>query len=319
MNPDLDWRPGAGREALAQRAGLYRRLRRFMDQRGILEVETPMLSRGGATDRHLHSLACAQPDGSRRWLHTSPEFPMKRLLAAGSGAIYQICRVFREGERGRLHNPEFTLLEWYRPGFDHHLLMDELEELLAELRPGWRCSRVTYAGVFRERLDLDPHEAQVEVLREAARIAGLRVERLEGDRDDWLDLLFSHCIAPTLGRGGPCLVHDYPASQAALARVRPGTPPVAERFELFIEGMEIANGFHELTDAAEQERRFLEDNRRRGEAGLPAMPPDHRLLAALEAGLPDCAGVAVGLDRLLMALHGHRHIDQVLAFPWERA
>ncbi len=319
MNPARDWHPVADWKALTERARLYRRIRAFMEQRGLLEVETPMLSQAAATDPHLHSLSCEPPGTAMRWLHTSPEFPMKRLLAAGSGPIYQICRVFRAGERGRLHNPEFTLLEWYRPGFDHHALMDELETLLQALRPGWRCSRLSYDEAFREHLGLDPHQAELEELRQAAEAAGLRVEGLEADRDDWLDLLLSHCIAPHLGTGAPCLLYDYPASQAALARIRPGNPPVAERFELFIDGIEIANGFHELNDAAEQEWRFREENRRRTEQGLPEMPVDQRLLGALAGGLPDCAGVAVGLDRLLMALHGHEHIDQVMAFPWERA
>lgn len=241
---------------------------------------------------------------------------MKRLLAAGSGPIYQLCRVYRGEESGRLHNPEFTLLEWYRPGLDHHALMDEVADLLRDLGvppPG----RVTYGEVFAERVGLDPHSADIDCLVRRAAALGFLSE--PADPAVLLDFLFSELVAPGLGQGGAMFVHDYPLHQAALARVRPGNPPVAERFELFMNGMEIANGFHELADAAEQQRRFEQDNQRRRAAGLPAMPLDEHLLAALAHGLPDCAGVAVGVDRLLMALTGAARIDDVLAFPFDRA
>lgn len=316
-----DWRPQATRELLERRAALLARLRAFMAERGILEVETPHLSRAAATDPHIHSLTLSvrRPGDDvavRCWLHTSPEFPMKRLLAAGSGPIYQVCRVYRGEESGRLHTPEFTLLEWYRPGFDHVALMDEVAELLGGLGVSG-VQRVTYGDAFMERVGLDPHAADTDCLVRRAAALGFLSE--PADPAVLLDFLFSELVAPGLGQDGAVFVHDYPRHQAALSRVRPGTPPVAERFELFMNGMEIANGFHELADAAEQRRRFEGDNVRRRAAGLQAMPMDEHLLAALGSGLPDCAGVAVGVDRLLMALAGAACIDDVLAFPFDRA
>jgi lysyl-tRNA synthetase class 2 len=315
------WRPLATRELLVRRALLLRRIRAFMAERGILEVETPHLGAAAATDPNIHSLTLSVRRGAaditvRRYLHTSPEFPMKRLLAADSGPIYALGRVYRGDECGRRHNPEFTLLEWYRPGFDHVLLMDEVAELLREVGIAV-AGRTTYGEVFAERVGLDPHTADLDCLVRRAAALGFLSE--PADAATLLDFLFSELVAPLLGRDGAEFVHDYPQHQSALARVRPGHPPVAERFEVFIGGMEIANGFHELADAAEQRRRFEQDNRRRRAAGLPAMPVDEHLLAALAHGLPDCAGVAVGVDRLLMALTGATHIDQVLAFPFDRA
>ncbi len=316
-----DWQPQATRELLEQRAQLLHRIRAFMEGRGILEVETPHLSRAAPTDPHIHSLTLSvrrpQDDLTVRcWLHTSPEFPMKRLLAAGSGPIYQLCRVYRGEEAGRLHNPEFTLLEWYRPGFDHVALMDEVADLLKSLGVT-EVQRMSYGEIFSARVGLDPHSADIDCLVRRAAALGFLSE--PADPAVLLDFLFSELVAPGLGQGGAVFVHDYPQHQAALARVRPGNPPVAERFELFMNGMEIANGFHELADVAEQQRRFEQDNQRRRAAGLPAMPLDEHLLAALAHGLPDCAGVAVGVDRLLMALTGAARIDDVLAFPFDRA
>ena len=245
---------------------------------------------------------------------------MKRLLAAGSGAIYQMCRAFRDGESGRLHNPEFTLLEWYRPGYDHHALMDELDQLMDRLLgPAAASRRLTYGDAFRLHAGIDPFAASTAAMLSAARRAGLHVAG-DGlpDRDMLLDFLFTHAVQPRLG-DGRAYVYDYPASQAALARVRPGSPPVAERFELFLNGIEIANGYHELADASEQRRRFEADNAARERIAKPPMPVDERLLAALEHGLPGCAGVAVGLDRLIMLAAGETSIDTVMAFPIERA
>lgn len=316
-----DWQPLATREVLERRALLLRWIRSFMAERGVLEVETPHLSQSAATDPNIHSLTLAlrRPEQDvtvRCYLHTSPEFPMKRLLAAGSGPIYQISRVYRGEESGRLHNPEFTLLEWYRPGFDHVRLMDEVADLLRGLGLAV-ASRVTYQQAFMDKVGLDPHSANTDCLVRRAAALGFLSE--PADDATLLDFLFSELVAPSLGGDGAQFVHEYPLHHAALARVRPGRPPVAERFELFIHGMEIANGFHELADAAEQRRRFDQDNQRRRAAGLPAMPMDDHLLQALAHGLPDCAGVALGVDRLLMVLCGAARLDQVLAFPFDRA
>ena len=327
MSEADQWRPSASLETLRARAGLLAGIRDFFRQAGVLEVETPACSRFGVTDPAIESFTTrytgpGAAQGAERYLHTSPEFPMKRLLAAGSGPIYQLCRVFRNGELGRLHNPEFTLLEWYRPGFDHHALMDELSDLILALAPTPMAEeRLSYAEAFQRHLQIDPHSASVDSLRDCAigqGIAGAESLPLEG-RDAWLDLLLSHLIEPHLGAAGMCFLYDYPASQAALARIRPGEPPLAERFELYISGVELANGFHELTDAHEQRQRFLQDNRRRQSQGLPSVPMDEHLLRALEAGMPACAGVALGVDRLLMVLRKIPRIQEAIAFPAERA
>jgi lysyl-tRNA synthetase class 2 len=321
------WRPSAGFELLRARADLLAGIRGFFQQLGVMEVDTPVCSPHGVTDPAIESfrtsfLGPGSPSGRELYLHSSPEFPMKRLLAAGSGPIYQICKVFRNGELGSRHNPEFTLLEWYRPGFDHHKLMTEVAELINFLLPEpLAVQQLTYAQAFIEYLGFDPHHQTIESLRQCAldhRLNGAdEMEHLT--RDGWLDLLLSHLIEPRLGRAGMTFLYDYPASQAALARVRPGNPPLAERFELYLRGMEIANGFHELTDGEEQQRRFEDDNRRRLADGEPQVAMDRHLLEALKQGMPASAGVALGVDRLLMAISGKTHIEAVLAFPFERA
>ncbi len=305
------------------RAALLAATRAFFAERGVLEVETPCLAGAAATDPHLASLATRCGDRAL-YLQTSPEYAMKRLLAAGSGAIYQLARAFRDGESGRRHNPEFTLLEWYRPGFDHHRLMDEVEALIATTlgRQERPAERLTYRDAFRRYAGVDPLTDPVERLAEAAReAASASLPDLGDDRDAWLDLLMVTAVQERLGSGGLTFLLDYPASQAALARVRrePDGTAVAERFELFIDGVELANGFHELTDPAEQRRRFEHDLALRRERGLPEPPIDEHLLAALEAGMPDCAGVALGFDRLVMLAAGAESIDEVLAFPVDRA
>ena len=324
---DSQWHPSASLDMLRTRAELLGRIRDFFRQAGVLEVETPASSRYGVTDPAIESFVTrycgpGAAQGEARYLQTSPEFPMKRLLAAGSGPIYQLCRVFRNGERGRLHSPEFTLLEWYRPGFDHHRLMGEVAELMQALSPRpLKEERVSYAEAFQSRLRIDPHRASAAELSNCAidqGIAGAEQLELES-RDAWLDLLLTHLIEPHLGENGMTFLYDYPATQAALARVRPGDPPLAERFELYLSGLEIANGFHELLDGQEQRRRFEEDNRRREAMGLPTLPIDVHLLAALEAGMPASAGVALGVDRLLMVLSGSRHIREGVAFDSDRA
>ncbi|ROR35182.1 EF-P lysine aminoacylase EpmA [Inmirania thermothiophila] len=315
-----DWGPACSRAVLEARARLLAAVRAFFAARGVLEVETPLLSAGTVTDPALEPLR-TRVGGRRRHLQTSPEFHMKRLLAAGSGDIYQITRAFRGGERGARHNVEFTILEWYRVGWDHHRLMDEVEALLAAVAPGRfaPAERLTVREAWRRHLGLDPHRAGRAALRAAAAAAGV-VLRGDEPREVLLDALTALWVQPRLGRGGrPAFLHDYPACQAALARVRgAGADAVAERFELYLDGMEIANGFHELTDPAEQARRMIAERRARRRAGRPG-GGDRRLLAALRAGLPACAGVALGLDRLLMVLAGARTIDEVLAFPEGRA
>jgi lysyl-tRNA synthetase class 2 len=300
------------------------RIRSFFAERGVLEVETPLLAREAATDLHLHSIGATLDapgvETGKLYLQTSPEFAMKRLLAAGSGPIFQVCKAFRDGEAGPLHNPEFTLLEWYRPSFDHHRLMDEMDELLSEVLGTPPAVRVTYRELFEEHLGIDPLRADAPALRAVARDAGLDFVGAEPeDVDGWLHLLLAAVLEPRLGRGRPTFLLDFPASQAALARLRPGDPPVAERFEVYVEGIELANGFHELADPEEQRRRFTEDLARRRSAGLPTLPVPESLLAALEAGFPACAGVALGIDRLLLARTGGRSLTEVLAFPVDRA
>ena len=250
---------------------------------------------------------------------------MKRLLAAGSGCIYQIARVFRDGEAGRRHSPEFTLLEWYRVGFDHHRLMDEVAELatalLADRRPLAEPERLSYRQAFQRYLSLDPHRTTVAELTVCAERQGVSIPpgMPAEDVDPWLDLLLTQRIEPHLGQGRLTFLYDYPASQAALARLRQEDPPVGERFELYLDGVELANGFHELGDAVEQRARFEAENAARRAQGLPVMPVDEHLLAALAAGLPDCAGVALGFDRLVMRAAGKTALAETLAFPFEQA
>jgi lysyl-tRNA synthetase class 2 len=326
-----DWQPAATLEVLKLRARLLARTRAFFSARDVLEVETPALSAAATTDPALASFATRYtgplfPRGQTLYLHTSPEFPMKRLLAAGSGSIYQICKVFRDGEAGRRHNPEFTLLEWYRVGFDHHRLMDETGELVMELlAPSLSLQppeRLTYREAFQRHAGLDPFAASHHEFGQAARMHGISVSPelvSETDPDPWCDLLLTHVVEPKLGQGRLTFIYDYPVSQAALARIQPGNSPVAARFELYLNGIELANGFHELANADEQRKRFEQQRQTRAAEGLPAVPVDERLLAALAHGLPDCAGVALGFDRLVMLASGACTIDDVLAFPLERA
>lgn len=322
------WQPSASPAALRLRAQLTARIREFFARRDVLEVETSILSNAGTTDPNLHSLAAHSlapgDDRLRGFLHTSPEFAMKRLLAAGSGSIYQICKVFRGGEAGRLHNPEFTMLEWYRIGYDYRALMQEVAALVTELlnqfrRFEARAEELSYREAFLRHAGLDPHTATAAEFSACAANRGVDIAGVRSDLDEWRDLLLTHVIERNLGRGRLTFLYDYPASQAALARVRPGDPPVAERFELYVDGIELANGFSELADAAEHARRFASDRQARVQRKLPAIPEDRHLLAALVHGLPECSGVALGIDRLVMLAAGATSISEVLAFPFERA
>ena len=320
-----DWKPSAPLAKLKTRARLLRRIRAFFQAHDVLEVDTPILSSAAVTDPHIDSYSIKDPrSGESRYLHTSPEFAMKRLLAAGSGSIYQLCKVFRQGELGQRHNPEFTLLEWYRLGFDHQQLMAEVDELVRELLDGYfplgETQRLTYRDAFVLYAGLDPHTSSISQLQAKVKQQGIDVTGLnDTEKDPWLDLLMTHVVEPALPRYCPVFIYDYPASQAALARIRQDNPPVAERFELYIYGMELANGFHELTDTQEQRQRFEADNRARQAARLAPMPLDEHFLAALAAGLPACAGVALGFDRLVMLAAGAKSISEVLAFDADRA
>jgi lysyl-tRNA synthetase class 2 len=318
-----DWRPTASLDALRLRAEILAKIRAFFADRDVLEVETPLLASAPVTDLHLQALTSrfrgpGADEGLELYLQTSPEFAMKRLLASGSGPIFQICRAFRDGEAGRKHNPEFSILEWYRPGWDHHVLMDEMDELLAVILGSRSGERLSYAEAFERYAGLEIFGETDDALR--LRVAELGVSDLEGlSRNDLLDLVLTHVVEPKLGHCQPTFIHDYPASQASLARVRDGEPPLAERFEVFAEGVELANGYHELTDPAVQRQRFETDLDARRNLDLPEVPIDERLLAALEHGLPECAGVALGVDRLLMLASGTRDIADIIAFPIDRA
>ena len=328
MNTADDWRPSASRARLVERARLLGHARQFFAARGVLEVDTPLIINAPVSDVHIHSAtihlapANAAAPAARYFLHTSPEYAMKRLLAAGSGDIYQICHVARGYECGRLHNPEFTLIEWYRTDFSLEALMDEVEALVRLLLgpngSARRAERVSYREAFVRELALDPLTAPTVALAQAAARAGFAGTHATA-RDEYLELLMGSVIGPRLGRGALTFIHGYPASQAALARLDPEDPRVAQRFELYAEGIELANGFHELAAAAEQRARFEQDNLQRQRAGLPVHALDERLLAALAHGLPDCAGVALGFDRTLMLATGATHIDEVLALPTGRA
>ncbi|MCR6495953.1 EF-P lysine aminoacylase GenX [Thermomonas sp. S9] len=322
----FDWRPTASMDALRLRAAFNRLARGFFHARDVLEIETPVLSRAGNTEPNIASFALAfsgRTDGAprTRWLRTSPEFALKRLLAAGIGDCYELGRVFRDGEAGTRHNPEFTLLEWYRVGWNHMQLLDEtvalVREALALVERTATLRVTTFRDLYRDRLGLDPLLDDVEMLRNA--LGGVAIAPDGLTRDDWLDLLMTHRLQPAFDTDTLLAVHDWPASQAALARIRAGDPPVAERFELYLGPLELANGYHELLDAGEQRARFERDGRVRAARGLPAVPLDAALVEALEHGLPACAGVALGVDRLLMALLGTDRIADVLAFDFARA
>jgi len=330
LSTDVEWRPTARLETLRLRARILARLRDFFANRDVLEVETPALSTAGATDPNLHNLTTrytgpGAAHGQILYLHTSPELAMKRLLAAGCGSIYQICKVFRDGETGRWHNPEFTMLEWYQAGIDHHRLMDETAELIMfaasgslDLAP---MEKLSYRQAFLRFAGLDPFTTAVTAFTDCARQHGIdaSLDGSSANLDSWRDLLLTHVVEPHLGKGRLTFLYDYPATQAALARIRTGPPPVAERFELYLEGVELANGFHELTDCSEQRRRFARDLAVRKRAGMLGVPPDERFLAALLHGLPTCAGAALGVDRLVMLAAGCRTMAEVIAFPIARA
>ena len=324
-----DWQPTASLEIVKIKARLLSKLRAFFAEKEILEVQTPVLSQAGNTEPTIESFVIQQYENSKgqiqpSFLNTSPEFSMKRLIAAGFGSIYQITPVFRQNEQSKRHNSEFTLLEWYRLDFDHHALMGEVNALLRFVAEDFltldRSQFFSYQEVFKKHLNIDPFNTTCDELKESTANAGIDVVGMENSAlDTWLDLLMSQVIEKKLPLNCPVFIYDYPASQAALAKVTQGENPVAERFELYINGMELANGFHELTDADEQEKRFIKEQKQRKEKGQQGILADHHLIDALKYGLPECAGVAIGLERLLMVLTKKDHINDVITFPFERA
>ncbi len=326
--PNRDFHPTASWRNLQLRAELLRRTRQFFDDLGFLEVETPILSADTVIDRHLDPLSLILADdprlpneGRRLWLQTSPEFAMKRLLAAGAKQIYQVARVFRAAERGRRHNPEFTMVEWYRVGDTMNQGMTLLSDLVDSLLQRGPAERISYREAFEKHVGVDPHTSSAIELTTLAASRGIDTPQGwdANDRDAWLELLLSELVEPHLGRRQPTLLYDYPASQAALAVVRAESPPVGERFELYVDGVELANGYHELLQADELRRRNAQANQARKADGKLPLPEESRLLAAMDAGLPPCAGVALGFDRLVMLAAGAKCIDDVIAFPIENA
>lgn len=317
------WQPSATIENLIKRAAIIADIRRFFTERGVLEVETPTMSEFSVTDIHLSTFSTAflAPFANRaKQLHliTSPEYHMKRLLAAGSGAIFQLCRVFRNEEAGSRHNPEFTMLEWYRPHFDMYRLINEVDDLLQQILECEPAESYSYQFVFQTYVGLDPLSATRQQLVAKARENGLQCED-EEERDTLLQFLFSEVVEPNIGKERPTAVYHFPATQAALAQISPEDHRVAERFEFYYQGLELANGFHELDDAKEQLHRFESDNLNREKMGLPPQELDHRFLQALKAGIPNCSGVALGVDRLIMIALNAKRIEEVMAFGVERA
>lgn len=321
-----DWFPACSRSVLEQRARMLAEIRRYFAERNVLEVETPLLCHAGVTDPHLQAFTTeyrmpGQDSGQTLYLQTSPEFAMKRLLAAGYGSIYQVTKAFRNEESGRQHNPEFTLLEWYRVGFSLTDLVTEADELIATLFPDQPALEASeyfeYRTVFRQYVGVDPLETGIAEFRAAAHRHGLTdAERLCGDElSFWLDFLFSLLVQPQLGRGRLSFVTGYPACLPSLAKTRRDDDRVVERVEVFLAGMELGNGYHELADPDEQATRFEANQLERQRLGLAVPPVDEQLLAALRYGLPACSGMAIGLDRLLMARSGLDSIDDVLCFP----
>lgn len=318
------WQPAVSLEILRMRAEMLGSIRNFFACRSVLEVTTPALSRAASTDLMLDSLEVNSPANplNRKYLHTSPELFMKRLLAAGSGPIYQICPVFRDGESGRHHNPEFQMLEWYRPGFVMNDLISEVEALVLNVfdEKGFTTQTIRYRDLFMQVTGLCPVKASVDELGKWALDSGINVnpDVIGNQRDIWLQLIMSYAVEPSLNSQQLTFVTHFPASQAALAKIDPDDPEVALRFELYLGGMELANGFEELTCAGEQKKRFESDINQRKQQGKAEVPMDKHFLAALENGMPESSGVAIGLDRLLMIKAGASHINQVIAFPEER-
>lgn len=325
MSETASWQPSAPVANLLKRAAILAEIRCFFADRGVLEVETPAMSQATVTDIHLvpfdtRFVGPGAADGMTLYLMTSPEYHMKRLLAAGSGPIYQMGRSFRNEEAGIHHNPEFTMLEWYRPRYDMYRLMNEVDDLLQQVLDCDTAETLSYQQAFTRHLGVDPLSADKTELREvAAKLDLSNIADTEEDRDTLLQLLFTMGVEPHIGRDKPTFVYHFPATQASLAEISTEDHRVAERFEVYYKGIELANGFRELTDSREQRQRFEQDNRKRAARGLPQHPIDNNLLDALEHGMPECSGVALGVDRLIMIALGASSLSEVLAFPVTRA
>lgn len=325
MSETASWQPSASIPNLLKRAAILAEIRRFFADRCVLEVETPCMSQATVTDVHLvpfetRFVGPGHSGGLNLYLMTSPEYHMKRLLAAGCGPVFQLCRSFRNEEMGRHHNPEFTMLEWYRPHYDMYRLINEVDDLLQQVLDCEPAESLSYQQAFQRYLEVDPLSADKTLLRAAAAKLDLsNIADEEEDRDTLLQMLFTFGVEPLIGKDKPVVIYHFPATQASLAQISSEDHRVAERFEVYFKGIELANGFHELTDAGEQRQRFEQDNRKRAERGLSQQPIDTLLLDALDAGLPDCSGVALGVDRLVMLALGAESLAEVIAFPVDRA
>lgn len=324
----MSWQPTLTWEYAQKRAQVLQKIRHFFNERNVVEVETPALSQGTVTDMHLEAITCrynflsdsSTDQATNLYLQTSPEFHMKRLLASGYGCIFQIAKAFRHEEAGRFHNPEFTLLEWYRLGFDHFKLMKEVAELLKMVLGCAEPTQRTYQHLFIERVNLDPLSANREQLLTLIKKHNKLSEwlTLEQDNDILLQFIFSELIEPHIGNESPCFVYNFPRSQASLAKICPEDTRVAQRFECYFQGVELVNGFNELTHVDLQLERFQEDNRKRKILSLQEKPIETNFIAALTQGLPECSGVALGIDRLIMLTLKAEHIEQVVSFPIDR-
>lgn len=319
------WHPTATLSTLKKRAEIIQQIRHFFATRNVLEVDTPLLSPATVTDPYVIGIPAIfqQNDSSEQtlYLQTSPEYAMKRLLAAGYGSIFQICKAFRQGDLGKVHNPEFTMLEWYRLDYNHWDLMNEMDELLQTILKTLPAERFSYAQLFKKFLEINPHTATIEELIQCAHdqqiqfVTGDKNLSQTAERNMWLALLLTHCIEPKIGQEQPVFLYDFPVTQAALANIRyEEIPPVASRFEVYFKGLELANGFHELQNAIEQRKRFEADNLFRAENNIVKAEIDENFLAALDAGLPNCSGVALGVDRLIMIALNAKSINEVMSF-----
>lgn len=320
-DPRPQFAPTASWSVLRRRAELLQRVRRFFDERDFLEVETPLLSKESVVDVHLEpfSVETATASGSeRRWLQTSPELAMKRMLAAGGTAIYQVTRSFRQGEAGPLHNPEFTILEWYKTGDDMRAGMQLLSDFSSTLLDTDAADTMEYEAAFNEHASINPRSASLDALRTRAADAGYE-SATDASRDDCLEFIFSEFVSPKLGASRPVIVYHFPASQAALAKLSADRPQCAERFELFYRGIELANGYHELTDSKEWQQRAIIANQERARRHREVIPEASAFISAMEHGLPASSGTAVGFDRLVLLATGAKSLEEIMAFPWHLA